>query len=303
MSQHHPDHRDHPGRPGRSSAASQAPPAAAPHQRRADLARPAASRVRFFQAGLVLAFLIWSLLRDRRRRRAHQAELALAWLQSRTDPLTGLANRAEVQDRLTGNGYPCPVVMLALLDLDGFKEVNDTYGHDVGDDLLTVIAERLIHATTNHRDVDGRIVPARLGGDEFVLLWLRIPPDPVGHVERILREITAPVHVAGDRWPLGISAGVALAGPHLHGPGLLRAADAAMYRAKKYTHPGTTETGSPATSSGHDDGRAGGSVRVRLWTDERPPVRPQHGPGPAPGRRAERDNPHPTTPTPSRPSR
>jgi diguanylate cyclase (GGDEF)-like protein/PAS domain S-box-containing protein len=145
------------------------------------------------------------------------------------DALTGLANRALLQaelERLLAVGrYPS----LVLLDLDEFKAVNDTSGHDLGDDLLVAVGQRLGEAT---RPDD---VVARLGGDEFALV---IRDDPKGVAataiaERILQGLRSPITVQGRQVRCLASMGVATAGPHSNPADLLRDADVAMYVAKE----------------------------------------------------------------------
>ena len=148
---------------------------------------------------------------------------------ARTDPLTGLLNRAGLAEELrsavegaAGGGSPPAVVML---DLDRFKEVNDTLGHAVGDALLCAVAERL---TGELRRDD---VLARLGGDEFVLVLRDADPDTVEHTtRRVLAALRRPFEVDGLALEVDGSLGVATSGT---GPTeLLRAADVAMYAAK-----------------------------------------------------------------------
>ena len=149
--------------------------------------------------------------------------------QARTDPLTGLLNRAGLAGELraavddaAAGGSPLAVV---LLDLDRFKEVNDTLGHAVGDALLCAVAERL---TGQLRRDD---VLARLGGDEFVVLLRDADPDAVEHTtRRLLAALRLPFEVDGLALEVDGSLGVATAGTDP--TELLRAADVAMYAAK-----------------------------------------------------------------------
>lgn len=148
-----------------------------------------------------------------------------------TDPLTGLANRRALDERiagLLGKGDEAPRFKLVLLDLDGFKPVNDRYGHAFGDRLLCSVAERL-------RDVvgdDGLV--ARQGGDEFAVL---IPPHSPLHdapvADRLLIALVRPHTVEGVPVRVGASAGVA------HWPtdgkdadALFDHADRALYQSK-----------------------------------------------------------------------
>jgi diguanylate cyclase len=150
------------------------------------------------------------------------------------DPLTGLANRTLLDEHLTmalgraGRGAPLPAVL--VLDLDGFKIVNDSFGHTVGDHLLVEVARRL-RAVVRETDT-----VARLGGDEFALVVLDATPEHVvAMAERIRTAMQAPVPV-GDRicW-VGASIGVCFAANGQDASTLLRNADTAMYVAKSGT--------------------------------------------------------------------
>ena len=148
------------------------------------------------------------------------------------DPLTGLPNRDLLMDHLahalarsTRLGSPTAVM---FLDLDAFKQINDTLGHDVGDELLVAVAERLRSAVR-----PGDVV-ARLGGDEFVVVAERLPDAGAarGFAERIRRSLAEPVVLGGSLVEPGASVGVALATTEDDARSVLREADAAMYRAK-----------------------------------------------------------------------
>jgi diguanylate cyclase (GGDEF)-like protein len=156
-----------------------------------------------------------------------QAQLVHA---ARHDPLTGLANRAVLTDTLARRlpGADAPVTVL-YLDLDGFKEVNDQYGHDAGDAVLLASARRLSAAV---RETD---LVARLGGDEFVLLCPGVPADEAAQLaERILHDLAQPVSFRGHLLTVGASIGIAAHHEAGDGPdAVLRSADAAMYAAKR----------------------------------------------------------------------
>ena len=154
--------------------------------------------------------------------------------QAMHDPLTGLPNRTLFLDRtqhdlhLAGRNGQWPAVL--YLDLDGFKPVNDTYGHQAGDLLLKVFAARL------HECLRSADTPARLGGDEFAVL-LHGPIDTEG-IEQVLARIqemlAQPVELGGGRSAtIGASIGVAPSGPDTDIDGLIRRADLAMYTAKR----------------------------------------------------------------------
>jgi diguanylate cyclase (GGDEF)-like protein/PAS domain S-box-containing protein len=148
------------------------------------------------------------------------------------DPLTGLPNRTLLMDRVDqalSRVRRQPGTVAALFcDLDGFKEVNDSYGHHVGDELLQAVAGRLQAAV---RPAD---TVARIGGDEFVVLCEDLADEGAafGLAARVLSSVAEPLHVAGHELPLTVSVGVALALSADAGE-LLRNADAAMYLAKQ----------------------------------------------------------------------
>jgi len=150
------------------------------------------------------------------------------------DALTGLANRAlfserieEARARLRRRGEGFAVFML---DLDGFKDVNDSLGHPAGDALLKEMAQRL---KSSLRETD---VLARFGGDEFAIIQSGEENRRVGAVAlavRILEIVSKPVDLAGNKVSIATSIGVALAPEHGDEPEeLLKKADLALYRTK-----------------------------------------------------------------------
>src|SRR3954452_23509757 len=158
-------------------------------------------------------------------RRAHEAS---------HDGLTQLLNRRTFDDRLAGflaSSDDDVRGALLLLDLDGFKEINDRLGHQTGDMLLLGLAEQLRKSAPQ-----GSVV-ARLGGDEFGLLIPDVGSDAstMAMVEQLRNEITRPVLVDGFPLAVRVSIGLAFAPTHGRTPDdLLGAADVAMYRAKRY---------------------------------------------------------------------
>jgi|tagenome__1003787_1003787.scaffolds.fasta_scaffold20962247_2 diguanylate cyclase (GGDEF)-like protein len=150
------------------------------------------------------------------------------------DALTGLPNRSFLQSSLTAaleevaNGRS-PGVAVMILDLNGFKDVNDTLGHQQGDGLLVQVGARL-------RDAVGDSgVVARLGGDEFAVLLAGASDEDaaVGVGRRLLRVLEQPIALDGLDIEVGASLGLALAPRHGSDPsGLLKRADMAMYEAK-----------------------------------------------------------------------
>lgn len=149
------------------------------------------------------------------------------------DPLTGVANRTLLRDRLDHAIHAAhrknELVAVVLMDLNKFKEINDTMGHDAGDEVLRQVATRLQSAT---RDTD---TVARLGGDEFVLVLAEQPSLRfiLRSLERVRLAMAAPLTVAGRRLSVGASMGIALFPQDGKGLSeLLKAADAAMYAGK-----------------------------------------------------------------------
>ncbi len=151
--------------------------------------------------------------------------------QATRDSLTGLANRAlflsmlnEVVDREPGCG-------LLFVDLDGFKEVNDLYGHDAGDEILKAVARRLRGAVRASDEV------ARLAGDEFVIILNDVTEvsDACTVAAKVVEVLSMPYRLDGRTLEcISASVGIALCpGDATSTDGLLRAADAAMYRAKR----------------------------------------------------------------------
>jgi len=175
--------------------------------------------------------------RDITERREAQDRIAYA---AAHDPLTGLVNALTLTrdlDRALAQGtrYRHPVAVL-FCDLDGFKAVNDTYGHAVGDRLLQAISG-VIRRTIRDSDVAGR-----LGGDEFAVVLTRVNDDAeaLAVARRIIAGIAGHASVAGLRPTVGCSIGVALAYPGgTDTRTLMRHADAAMYQAKRRGRNGT----------------------------------------------------------------
>lgn len=151
---------------------------------------------------------------------------------ARHDPLTDLPNRGILLDRVTVALHRAvdrgSDVALLFIDLDGFKPVNDRFGHAVGDTVLIEVAGRLRSAV---RPAD---TVARLGGDEFAILLEDVDPaQPAQVCARLLAAIQCGVRIAGQDVPLGASVGIAMArGGSSSAVELLRNADLAMYEAK-----------------------------------------------------------------------
>jgi len=149
--------------------------------------------------------------------------LSVSRRQAYTDPLTGLPNRS----RLIGwsRSRKTRSMCLALLDLDRFSEVNNQYGHLVGDELLATVAVRLRETA---QAVNG--LAFRLGGDEFVVT---APGDHVDHFADSLVDVLAePYRLEDHTLSIGASIGLVVTQPGWLLTSALRDADAAMYRAK-----------------------------------------------------------------------
>lgn len=160
---------------------------------------------------------------EQRRLQQRLHDLAL------TDSLTGLPNREALTLRLEDALESGTDVGVMYCDLDGFKAVNDTFGHEIGDTVLTEVAGRL---TAVLRPGDA---VCRLGGDEFVLLCsgLRGAQDAVAIAKRVLAVMAAPFRTAEHKLELGVSIGVSVSRTGATPEALLREADAAMYEAKR----------------------------------------------------------------------
>ncbi len=181
------------------------------------------SRSSWSEAGRPRSGLI---LRDISERRAHQADM---FRLAHFDALTDLPNRALLTSRIARSGEDGGAGAVLMLDLDHFKEVNDTRGHSVGDTLLRLVAGRL-GACIRPYDT-----AARLGGDEFAV-WLDRVADPAdvgAAAERIIETLSEPYTIDDQTVVVGVSVGIALTPEHgRDAEELLAHADMALYRAK-----------------------------------------------------------------------
>jgi diguanylate cyclase (GGDEF)-like protein len=161
----------------------------------------------------------------------HRTEARIAHM-ARHDALTDLPNRIELEDRIqaallrTQKGEQAAILSL---DLDRFKQVNDTLGHPIGDALLKLVAERLRHVVREEDTV------ARMGGDEFAIVQLGAfqPGGATNLAQRLIDAISAPYEIDGQQIVIGTSVGIAVAPTDGDAaPALLKSADVALYRAK-----------------------------------------------------------------------
>lgn len=177
------------------------------------------------QKAMVVTILDMSVVRSLHQQLEHQAV---------TDPLTGLLNRRgfyqTAESALVRNERADRAQALLYLDLDGFKRINDKYGHDAGDRVLRWVGEQLKECL---RPYD---VIARMGGDEFTALLddLEYPEQAAKVAEKLIERIGVCQHIDGLEIALGVSIGIATypeSGCNLDS--LMRAADIAMYAAKR----------------------------------------------------------------------
>jgi diguanylate cyclase (GGDEF)-like protein len=151
------------------------------------------------------------------------------------DPVTELPNRRMLMDRLNHDlaqgGRLGHSTALLFLDLDRFKAINDQFGHEAGDTLLREVGARLSRCVRSSDTV------SRLGGDEFVIVLPQItdPEEAICAAEKVINSLSQPVTVAGQRFDVTTSIGIAIAPPGVgqDAGGLLARADAAMYAAKR----------------------------------------------------------------------
>jgi diguanylate cyclase (GGDEF)-like protein/PAS domain S-box-containing protein len=162
----------------------------------------------------------------RRQIEAHVSHMA------QHDAMTGLANRSllqtKIDDALLSVRYGSRMALLCI-DLDRFKEVNDSLGHAVGDELLRMTSERLLESVHVNDTV------ARLGGDEFAIVQCRIndPEDAILLADRIIESVSRPFKIKGNDVKIGASVGMVLAPDQTSdADNILKMADAALYQAK-----------------------------------------------------------------------
>ena len=192
-----------------------------------------------FQFGATFDMLIFMRIAELRSTAVHIAAQRAAQEHetlhslAHTDPLTGLLNRRGLNTTLTAalhNCTPEKILAVYMLDLDAFKLVNDQFGHDVGDELLEIVASRLL---ATMRTGDGI---ARLGGDEFVVLAGGLQNEALATElgSKLLHAIGEPFALSQHTCHVGVTIGYTLAPlDGLHAETLLKLADAAMYAGKQ----------------------------------------------------------------------
>jgi diguanylate cyclase (GGDEF)-like protein len=155
--------------------------------------------------------------------------------QAKHDSLTGLPNRREFVDQLTADLQRPPLTRIGpvvlFCDLDGFKGINDRYGHVAGDELLSEVARRL-HGCVRENDV-----VSRFGGDEFLLLCRDASrADAAELCRRISEALSVPIVLDGEPVVIGASIGMVSAGDEVDAERVIHRADALMYAAKQQRH-------------------------------------------------------------------
>lgn len=190
-----------------------------------------------FALAATLAVLAWVIVL---RRRVEQQTCLLRESEERFrhmaqhDTLTGLATRLVLDDRLAvaleSAKRHQTVLAVLMLDIDRFKDINDTLGHQAGDEVLRVTANRLLEAVRKSDTV------ARMGGDEFVILLPESGDGPAAQniAEKLVTSLSVPIPFAGREVPVSVSIGVCTAAPgEFDADTLLKNVDAAMYLAKQ----------------------------------------------------------------------
>jgi len=181
---------------------------------------------------IILVILIWNRRLKSEILLREKAEQKLRHLASH-DPMTALPNRSLLIDRLkqamSHHSRNNKNIAILFLDLDGFKEVNDTFGHDVGDELLIQISERLLSLSRNSDTV------ARFGGDEFVILATNLSDSSQSAkvAEKIIADLSDPFVLSRATVNVGVSIGIARYPQNGHDATvLIKSADDAMYAVK-----------------------------------------------------------------------
>ncbi|MDM9622977.1 MULTISPECIES: EAL domain-containing protein [unclassified Rhizobium] len=181
---------------------------------------------------ILAAFSVLVVRNARRSTIALEASATRVTHLAHHDALTGLPNRVLFRERLDlalASAIPSSAVSVICLDLDNFKEVNDSLGHAAGDQLLQQVSERLMKCV-NYNDT-----VARLGGDEFAVIQIGTnqPRDAEELSQKIIESVRTPFIVDGQNLHIGVSIGIALANTESDPERLLKSSDIALYRAKQ----------------------------------------------------------------------
>jgi diguanylate cyclase (GGDEF)-like protein len=189
--------------------------------------------------GLVLIFNVYSLWQQFRIKdlcaeiQQKQASSETLYRMAMFDSLTGLYNRRFAEPRVEAEVNRCQrkgtALTLLLLDLDGFKQINDSHGHPAGDTVLRAFAEHITRA------IRGSDLAARLGGDEFMLLLPECDTTQLQHV--LDRLVHFKVEISGEMIPVEFSAGWKEYESGQTSQELIEAADRALYENKRGTRP------------------------------------------------------------------
>ncbi|HEX4051464.1 MAG TPA: EAL domain-containing protein [Steroidobacteraceae bacterium] len=206
------------------------------------------AKLAYLTLALALVAVAWRVRMRRRAQAEHIKRLAYY------DPLTGLPNRQQCLDTasemISRAAAAHETVSFVYLDLNGFKRINDTFGHTVGDDVLRIVAQKLNQAISIHKTANNPVVLSRFGGDEFVVLVHNRTPGLGLEVARACHAMLgAPINYEPAEFFTIPSVGVAVFpedGADVET--VLKHADTAMYHAKS-TGTGGVEAYSPAMSS------------------------------------------------------
>ncbi|MEU4156837.1 bifunctional diguanylate cyclase/phosphodiesterase [Actinoplanes sp. NPDC026670] len=194
---------------------------------------------------LLVVMRMWGLVQQVKVQASRLGDLAMH------DPLTGLANRRAFEEQLGAADRPT----VLLLDLNGFKAVNDRFGHAVGDELLAAVAQRLVS------ELPAGAIAARMGGDEFAVLMPAAADAGDDLAVRLRAAIHQPIHAGGQDLLVGASIGIA--GDCPDPVEVLRRADVAMYAAKAENGRHRHYTADLDTST-DEEARLGAELRTAL---------------------------------------